>query len=162
MLLKKYLVGHKEIVGSAVPVMPISAVAYMLALIPEVRMPLNSMRKVLFGPNIIDHIPTLQRKALRIIKRSDQYSLPFSRRHTLDKELMANITQIAVQRGQKIHELIEDVDANEETEATTLLPSISDAIDTIAKSKYEKIIIEKEAKIQELQNKLEKERRKRI
>jgi hypothetical protein len=160
-LLKKYCISKKEIAGSAVPIMPISAVAYLLALIPEVRISLNSMKQVLFDAGITEHVSSIQRKALRIIKRSDQYSLPFSRRHTLNRELMANMTQLAVERGQKTKELIEDVDTDEEIEAKTLMPALSDAIDKIEKSKYEKIIMEKDAKIQELQNKLEKEQRKK-
>ena len=138
-LLRRACAARPELSGAPEPVMPMAAIAYLLSFIPGVNVSLFSLKKLLFNPGFKEGLSGLQRKALRIIFESNQYSLPYSRRAALQREMIDRMTKIAGERGQKPAELAEQIEKSREPEYADLLGEIvREAVDRVTESKSEK------------------------
>ena len=98
---------HLPMGASLAPVMPPAAVAIMLTLMPGVAMSTASLRQLLFDPGFAEQLGPLEKRALKIIQASTEYSLPYSRRHALRDALRKDMGKVALQRGQP-QSVIED------------------------------------------------------
>ena len=118
----------------------IGAVAYLLALVPGVHMTMGTLRNCLFDEGNTDAIDQISRVALRVIQRSREYQLGFSRRATLRRELARNVAGMAKERGQRRSELAEKLLEPEQEYKELLTEVIASAVDQLAASRSEREI----------------------
>jgi hypothetical protein len=109
--------------GEPEVVIPLPAVAALLAITPGVQLGLGSLRAVLFDVGLSRRLVPLQRLAYRVIKASDLYAFPYSRRGTLRRRLTEQVLKNARNRVKSPahveNELLDP--ANEEVVARTVL-----------------------------------------
>ena len=143
--------NEKEKLGSVEPVASISAVAYLLTLIPGVNMNMGTLKGLLFNPVYAQKIRGLDLVALRMIQASEEYMMPFSRRPTLRRKLSDKINQIATQLGQKPVEVAKEFERGTlDEDSTTHI--VADAIDSLVLSKSERKIRSLEQEIRKLKS----------
>lgn len=68
-------------------VLTLSAVSYMISLLPGVKYNINSLRNILFSFGRRINLRPEERIALRILKGTEEYDFPFSKRATLSRNL---------------------------------------------------------------------------
>jgi len=124
--------------GEPWAVWSIGAVTYLLALVPGVHMTMGTLRNCLFDEGDADAIDRITRVALRVIQRSHEYELGFSRRATLKAELRRNVATMAKQRGQRSSELAENLLEPTEESKELLTEVIAGAVDQLAASRSER------------------------
>jgi len=124
--------------GEPWAVWSIGAVTYLLALVPGVHMTMGILRNCLFDEGDVDAIDRITRVALRVIERSREYELGFSRRATLKRELRQNVATMAKERGQKSSELAEILLEPTEESKELLSEVIAGAVDQLAASRSER------------------------
>jgi hypothetical protein len=90
-------------------VWPVGAIAYLLSLIPGARLTLSTLRKCLFDEHDFDSMDQITQFALRVIRRSTEYSIGYAQRPTLKHALQAQIDKAAKQRGQRPSELVAEL-----------------------------------------------------
>jgi hypothetical protein len=132
--------NRKEFNGQVEAVMPLGAIAYLLAMAPGVQMSIQSLKGVLFNPGLAERLTPLQRTALRVIHDSTEYSMPFSRRPALQREMYSRMSEIAADRGQPVEELLEQAEHKSREQEDLLKDVIYKAIDAVAYSESEKKI----------------------
>jgi hypothetical protein len=74
------------------------AIAYMAALVPEIGLGAGSLRQALFDFGARAHLTDIQRIALRVIRGSTQYDIPWAKRRRLQDELESVLRQEADKR----------------------------------------------------------------
>jgi hypothetical protein len=123
--------------GGPSPVWPVGALAYLVSLVPGVRMTVSSLRKCLFDEGESDPLDKISRMALRVIRQSNQYEIGYSRRPTLRRELTRRVAIAAKERGQKASLLAEELLEPTEESKAILTEVLAGAIDEIAVSRSE-------------------------
>ncbi len=127
--------------GETEAVVPLAAVAYLLSLVPGVKIALSSLTRVLFDTRFAEHIAPLERLAFRIMKASDEYpyALHWSKRGVLKREIRNQIAKLAAARGQPAHE-IEDavVSPVDQADTPVFAEAVAEALDTVVASESEK------------------------
>lgn len=78
----------RSVLGQPPAVISLSAFSYLLSLIPEVQMGLNTLRRALFEFGEMAHLSDVNRVALRVIKGQGEYDLPWARRGMLERQLL--------------------------------------------------------------------------
>ena len=86
-----------------------AALACLVTLTPGVKMGLGSLRAVLFDMGLRSRLGPLTRYAYRLIEASGEYSLPWSRRVTLQRQLQDRLLADARAEGLPVRELRERV-----------------------------------------------------
>jgi len=81
-------------------VIPLAGVIQLLALVPNARLSLGSMRAILFDHPRARFTDELERVVLRVIRDSREFDLPWARRTTLMRELRNRIVTDARRRGE--------------------------------------------------------------
>ena len=143
--------SEKERLGSVEPVASISAIAYLLTLIPGVNMNMGTLKGLLFNPTYARKIRGIDTMALRMIQASEEYMMPFSRRSTLHRKLTDKIYETATQLGEKPAKIAEEFERGTlDKESTTHI--ISEAIDNLVLSKSGKKIVSLEQEIKRLKS----------
>jgi len=137
-MLRKAASAFSQELGEPSPVWPIGALAYLVSLIPGVRLTLGTLRNCLFDEGAFDTMDRVTQFAMRVIRQSDEYSLGYSQRPTLRKELWQQISKVAVQRGQKPSEFVDDLFDGSDDAREDFAEVIAEAVDTIQASKSEK------------------------
>ena len=117
------------------PVMNAGAVAYLLTFSPGVALSMRSLQRLLFDPGFGEQIGPLERRALQIIKSSNEYSLPFSRRHALRDEMHKSMARFASSRGESFG-AVEERYANAEND-DEFMQLVARSVDAFATSKSE-------------------------
>lgn len=141
--------NEKAKLGHVEPVASISAVAYLLTLIPGANMNLGTLKGLLFNPLYVQKIRGIDKIALRIIQASEEFMMPFSRRATLRNKIDDGIHQLATQLGQKPVEVAEKLRHDTlDKDSTTQI--FANAIDDVVLSKSEKKIYLLEQEIKKL------------
>jgi hypothetical protein len=130
------------------PVWPIGAIAYLISLIPGVKMTLKSLGTALFVDYSSEAIEAITRLALRVIRQSAQYDLGYSRRVTLKKALLGEISQAAKQRGMTTSELTQEMVDPQGKQLDALTEVVARGVDQIVASKYEQEMDELRRKIE--------------
>lgn len=126
----------KEQFGEPLPVVPVGAVAYYLTLIPGTRMTIGTLKSALFDAGFAPRLAPLDRTALRVLKASEQYFLPFSRRGALRREMSKRLHDMATERGEPA-KTIERAAARGAPEiAEDFATIVAKSVDTITRSEY--------------------------
>jgi hypothetical protein len=150
----RYELGEPEMVLS------LSALGFLLALTPQVRMGFGTLRSILFDPYLATRLTPIQRFACRAIAASGQWNLPWSRRVTLQRTLRSTILQEAKLRGENAAQLTEKVITAEDTEFSARV--IADALDKMAITlKTQEEITKLRAELKRTQEEKEEERQER-
>lgn len=124
--------------GDPSPVWPIGALAYLVSLLPGVRLTLTSMKTALFGGGTQSSLSWLTNEAMRVIRRSNQYELGFSHRVTIDKELRKRIGRRAAMRGMRRSDYSDFIRSDSTDAIGEKAKLIHEAVDKIAESRAEK------------------------
>jgi hypothetical protein len=143
--------NEKYKLGSIEPIASISAIAYLLTMIPGVNMNMNTLKGLLFNPTYAKKIRKIDRIAIRMVQATEEYMMPFSRRATLCRNLDDKILQTATQLGRKPDKVANDFERGTlDEESTTHI--VADAIDSLVLSKSEKKILTLEQEIRKLKS----------
>jgi len=142
--------GLTEKFGKPEPVVPVGALAQLLALVPGVAMSLETLRAVLFDPGTGQRVSRLEQVGLRALQNSEQYLFPFSRRAALKVAMRERITDLAREYGRRPRDLQDDVEMGGEGAADDTAKVVAEAIDSIVSSKSEKKITELQKEVDRL------------
>ncbi|WP_448694978.1 hypothetical protein [Pseudomonas moraviensis] len=145
-------------------VVSISAILYMLAMLPSVSLGVGAMRVFLFDERRSGFSSELERTLLRMIKSSHEVSMPFAKRGLLMRSVRGQMIKDASQSGQSVSpsaianmEAAAFKPANEKRTIEILKDSLDElAIDT----RTEKENRELRAKVAELEKLLQSEKSK--
>lgn len=91
----------RNVLGEPPAVISLSAFSYLLSLIPDVQLGLNTLRRALFEFGEMAHLSDVNRVALRVIKAQGDYDLPWARRGMLEKQLDSVIMLEAKKRDMR-------------------------------------------------------------
>lgn len=102
------------------------AFAYLLASIPQASLGADTLRRALFEFGAHAHLKSSGRKALRLIRASQAYDLPWAERLTLQRQLSLVIREEAAKRGRSRSEVSQELKngSNPETSAMLIVKSI--------------------------------------
>jgi hypothetical protein len=132
-------------------VLPIGGVMYWLSLIPGVTVTLRALKSLLFSESLPLDFGNVERIALRIIRDSAQFEVPWAKRANLRKKLDIGLSRISRQQGISEEKARKDFVAGKES---VTIPVLAEALDDLAVDP--KITQELEAakqKIKELERK---------
>lgn len=116
----------------------IGSVAWVLAQLPGVNLTANMLRSVLLDADFPARPDPLERTCLRILQRSEQYKIHYSRRPTLRRALQDEIRKVAIAQGID-QSVVEDQVVNPSEQNSAAVASIvAAAVDQIARSEAEK------------------------
>lgn len=147
--------------GEPEMILSLSALGFLLALTPQVKMGLGTLRSILFDPYLATRWTPIQRFACRAIAASGQWNVPWSRRVTLQRMLRSTIFQEAKRRGETPTQLMEKVLTAKETEFSAQI--IADALDKMAITpKTQKEVSQLRVELAKLKEEKREERRRNI
>lgn len=129
-LLQKAATAFRSTLGEPEAVMPLAAAAYLLSLLPNVKLPLTALRSLLFSAHRRRFIANTQRIALRALAASHQYTLPFSRRGTLQNKLNEALRRESRARGVSFSQQEKDFIEGRDPESTARV--VASALDALA------------------------------
>jgi hypothetical protein len=135
-------------------VLSVASLAYLLSLVPGAHISLVGLRKLLFDTRFHEHVTALERRALRVLHNSQEFSLPFARRARLDHEMMNRIKKVAEERGTKLRVVFEEFDARSEESSRLFAEIVRDSVDSITRSESEKEILRLQAENARLREEL--------
>lgn len=107
-----------------------SALGCLLTMIPGVQMGLGTLRGILFDIDISERITKIQQYAYRIIAASGEYSLPWSRRVVLQKELSDKIFADAKSKQERAEVLKKKFIYSDQPETSARI--VADVLDKMA------------------------------
>jgi len=144
----------REQFGEPLPVVPVGAIAYYLTLIPGTRMTVGTLKSALFDAGFAPRLAPLDRTALRVLKASEQYFLPFSRRGALRREMSRRLHDMATERGESLKKIERAAAQGDPKIADDFATIVAKSVDTITRSEYEEELhrLRREAKEREQQS----------
>jgi hypothetical protein len=140
-----------ETLGQPAPVWPIGAIAYLLSLLPGVRMTLSGLRKCLFAVGE-EKVNQLTQLALQVIKQSTEFEIGYSRRATLQRTLAREISRVAIERGERPRKLSNELMKRKPENSQLLAEVIAEAVDEVVASRSEREINELRARIKQYES----------
>ncbi|MFB3895624.1 MAG: hypothetical protein ACE14V_04900 [bacterium] len=153
-------VFRKEL-GNPDAVISTAAVGCLLTLVPGVHMGLETLKGVLFDVGLAERLNPLQRNAYKLIAASGEFSLPISRRVTLNRELVSRLVQDAKASGQTVEKMKNRVLKSEDPEYSAKV--IADTLDKMAvTTESQKEMYNLRNQVKELQQQLQKEKEKKV
>lgn len=144
--------GAKPELAAPEPVLYAPAVAWMLSLVPGVKLGPGTVRALLFDADFPVHLDVLERTALRVLHASDEYKMHLSRRGTLRTAMREQIHKRAQQEGKSTDEVIGELCSQTPEGKEVLAEVVAGAVDIIARSQSERRIAELEAEIERLRS----------
>ena len=146
--------GHKfrDEIG-AKTVISLSSFSYLLSMVPELGLSADSLRRALFEFGASNRLRDTERRALRVIRSTEHYDIPWASRGLLLQELENGIRAEAEKLGVKEEELRKTLDNGHdpETSARLIAGSLRKmAVTPLEIEKYQKA----ERRIQELEQEL--------
>ncbi len=136
--------------GEPEMVVSISALGFLLTLTPQVQMSFGTLRSILFDTYLATRLTPIQRFAYRAIAATGQWSLPWSRRVTLQRELRHTILEHAKSRGIRADDLKDSVLRGDDAEFSAQV--VAETLDKMAITpKTQQEIRSLQAKIKQLQ-----------
>jgi hypothetical protein len=142
----------KSELGAPEPVLYAPAVAWMLSLVPGVRLGAGTLRALLFDADFPVHLDVLERTALRVLHASEEYKMHLSRRGTLRAAMRDQIHKRAQQEGKLTDEVVGELCSQAPEGKEALAEVLAGAVDEIARSQSERRIAELEAQIKRLRS----------
>jgi hypothetical protein len=156
-VLRDWCALFKGELGPPEPVMSLGAVAWMLSQVPDVVMNARSVRAVLFDVGFAHTLTPDQRDAMRAVQASEQYTLSWSRRDTLERAIRDVLPVLAKQRGRTASEARDEFRAGSDEGKQTFSEAVAQSIDQMVASKYEREVAELKKKIRELESRGERQ-----
>jgi hypothetical protein len=98
-LLRRAENRFREQFGEARVLLSIGALSYLLSAIPDAGLGADSLRRALFEFGSSAHLKDPERRALRIIRATELYDIPWAERKLLQANLTAEIRSDAEKRG---------------------------------------------------------------
>ncbi|HET9280737.1 MAG TPA: hypothetical protein VFR24_02135 [Candidatus Angelobacter sp.] len=139
--------------GEAKVIVSLGAFAYLLAATPDVGLGADSLRQALFDFGASAGLNDVERRALRIIRASEEYDIPWAERGLLQQNLTANLRSEAEKRGISPDSLRTRLEAGKDpkTSARLIVESLKDlAVD----SKTSKNLAASQQKVSQLEAKI--------
>lgn len=149
-VLQRAASSFSEQLGETTPVWPAGALAYLVSLMPGVRLTLTHLRNCLFDEGESDSMDRVTQLAMRVIRQSTEYSIGYSQRPTLKRAIRHQIEKAARERGQSPAELVDSLADHKGETRQTLTEVLAGAIDEMQASKSERRIAELERQIRKL------------
>ncbi len=115
---------------SFVAVMSPAALSYLLTLIPDVGLGAGTLRRALFEFGETAHLPDIERIAMRIIRGTERFVMPWARRVCLQATLESKIRAEAEELGVSATQLKWDFAGPEKSQETAEL--ILDSVQAMA------------------------------
>jgi hypothetical protein len=133
--------------------LPRASFAYLLSMIPDAQLGVDSLRRALFDYGSARKLHGVEQRALRIIKSSGVYDIPWAERPLLATQLKKSMKEEASRLGITPKQISESVQSGTQPETSARV--IIDAVAKLAKDPSEtKKLREAERKIVELEIKL--------
>ena len=82
-------------------VLPISAVTFLLSLVPGRTLGIGALRSFLFDGRWHEQMSDFELASLRVVRQTGNFDVPWAKRTQLRRELRANVETIAKDRGTK-------------------------------------------------------------
>ncbi len=144
----------------------VPAATYMLAMIPGRSLGLSALRSFLFDGRWQERMSDFQLYALRIVKRSAEFDMPWAKRGQLFRELRGNVESVARDRTGRSKAKREDVQQVEDewmASNTEEFPrALAQALDRVAADRASDLrVATAEKRVRELEEALAREKRKR-
>src|SRR5207244_200883 len=129
------------------------AFSYLLSLIPGVNLGLSTLRRALFDYRDSGRLADTQRLALKVLKSSGLYDIPWATRGTLEEHLNSKLRKEADKAGQKVDVVKKKFVAGDPSinSAQLLLDAIKDMA---ANDKREQELLAAQQRIAELEDQL--------
>ncbi len=143
------------------PVLYPAAVAWLLSLVPGVKLSGSTLRAVLFDANLHVQVDPLDRTIFRVLQSSQEYSIHRSRRATLRNAIRGQIRKRATDIGISEGELTAKVVAGDVSTERLTTEVVAEAIDEVARSRSEEEVADLRGQVEKLTHQLEEERQKR-
>jgi hypothetical protein len=141
-------------------VMSTAAIGCLLTLAPGVHMGLGTLRGVLFDMGLHSRLSPIQRYAYQLIVHSREYSVPWSRRVTLEAELGARLLADAKATGEPLEEIRKRVIKSEDPEYSAKV--VSDALSKMAVTpEAEREVEQLRTEVAKLREELDKQKRRK-
>lgn len=143
----------REEFGRARVLFSIGALSYLLSSVPDAGLGADSLRMALFEFGRSARLEDSERRALRIIRATGEYDIPWAERQLLETNLNAAIRSEAEKRGIREAQLRSKLNSGEEPRVTAKL--IADSLrDMALKDKTGEELSEAQGRINQLQNKI--------
>lgn len=154
-LLKRMDAAFRNELGEPEAVISLSAVAVLLSLVPGVSMTLGTLRGVLFDFRLAKRLNPLQQYVYRLIARSDEYTLAWSKRVTLQRQLKTELLRDARSGAKRTVDVEREVLRSDNPEHSAEV--VKRALDRMAiDSASETRIVEQQREIERLRALVEK------
>ena len=142
--------------GQPDPVMYTPAISWLLSQVPGVSLTSSTLRAVLLDAEFPVRLHPIERDALRVLYRSEQYELHYSRRGTLRSAMREEIRSRAAEAGIDKEELIRAVTCDTEEAAKQFSEIVAASVDQIAYSQSEREVLELKQRVAELEAELQR------
>jgi len=131
-----------------------AALSYLLSLMPGVNLGLSTLRRALFEFRDTGRLPDTQRLALKVLKSTGLYEVPWANRGTLEEHLNSELRKEAEKAGQKVEVVRERFVSGDPTinPAQLLLNAVKDMAVT---DKREEELLAAQRRISELEAQIE-------
>lgn len=149
---------YPDQLGEPEPVLYLSAIAWLLSLVPGIHLSEGALRGLLFDVIIRRRLPPLERHVMRVIQASSEHKFHWSRRNTLYRAARTQLSKMAFQRGQSVTEVEDIIESDSEEGKNLLVEVIASAIDARSVSRSEEENRMLHARVKELEEELAKKR----
>jgi hypothetical protein len=126
--LRKADMKFRSQLGEPNAVISPAAFSYLLSLLPGAALGSGTLRRALFEFGETAHFPDVERLAMRVIRGTEQFNMPWARRVTLQYKLEAALRIEAEKRGISSSQMKWEFDApeNAESSAELIVRSVQD------------------------------------
>jgi len=133
---------YREKLGAPDPVLSVSAIAYVLSLVPGVALTVRNLRSVLFDSGMKEKLSAWDTTALRALYVSEEYDPAWSSRIRLKREIDDALLKQARERGEPVRKVRERMESMTEEGTQLSAEVLASAIDKLVGSKSERRIAE--------------------
>ena len=146
-------------------ILSVPAATYMLSMVPGRTLGLSALRTFLFDEHWQERVSDFQLLALRIVKRSAEFDMPWAKRSVLLRELRGRVESVARERSARNRANRDEVGKIEEEwiEGSDELPTaLAQSLNQVAADrKTDARLAAAERRIRELEEQLETEKRRK-
>lgn len=149
--------------GEATFILTVPAAAYLLSMVPGRALGLSALRTFLFDGRWSERTTDFELLALRIVRRSTEFDMPWAKRSSLLRDLRGRVESVArdrSERGKVTREAIQQVEESWMAGSEELPRALAKALDQVAADrKTEAQLQTAKARIRELEAQLAAERK---
>ncbi len=143
----------RQILGEPKCVISIAAFSYMLSLVPDSGLGAGSVRMALFEFGEHAHLHDTERRALRIIRSTQTYDLPWANRSLLQEQLNSSIRKEASKLGMPVEKIRREINNGSNPQRSASI--LTDALTSMAVKTSASVELERaQVQLRLLQNKV--------